>query len=231
MEQVYLILLAILPGIIFSLFIIIQDRFDREPIKLLLKIFVLGMFATIPTMAVEIFGQNFNIFSGVAGQLFEAIIVVGFAEEFFKRLVVLRYAFYNPVFNEKLDGIVYCGIAALGFATLENIFYIIAYSASSPNIWITRGLLSVPVHMLLGITMGYYLSLSKFCPHPGKCRSYYNKSLYIPAMLHGVFDFILMTTLPLLSLAVIPFIAYLWITSIIKLRKYYRESKQQFGNG
>lgn len=231
MELVYLILLAILPGIILSLFIIIQDRFDREPVKLLLKIFLLGMFATIPTIAVEAFGQNFNIFSGILGQLFEAIVIVGFAEEFFKRLVVLRYAFYNPAFNEKLDGIVYCAIAALGFATLENIFYIVTYSASVPDIWITRGLLSVPAHMLLGVTMGYYLSLSKFCPHPAKCRSYYNKSLYIPALLHGLFDFMLMTTLPLLSLAVIPFIAYLWITSMIKLRRYYRESRQQFNNG
>lgn len=231
MEQVYLILLAILPGIILSLFIIIQDRFDREPIKLLLKVFVLGMFATIPTMVVEMLGQNFNIFSGIAGQLFEAIIVVGFAEEYFKRLVVLRFAFNNPAFSEKLDGIVYCAIAALGFATLENVFYVITYYTLSPDIWITRGLLSVPAHMLLGITMGYYLSLSKFCPHPAKCRSYYNKSLYIPALLHGIFDFMLMTNLPMLSLAVIPFIAYLWITSIIKLRRYYKESKQQFNNG
>lgn len=231
MEQVYLILLAILPGIILSLFLIIQDRFDREPIRLLLKIFVFGMLATIPTMLVEILGQNFNIFSGILGQLFEAIVIVGFAEEFFKRLVVLRYAYNNPAFNEKLDGIVYCGIAALGFATLENIFYVISYSASSPNIWITRGILSVPAHMLLGVTMGYYLSLSKFCTELPKCRSYYNKSLYIPALLHGVFDFMLMTNLPLLSLAVLPFMAYLWVTSIIKLRKYYKASKQQFNKG
>ncbi len=231
MEQVYLILLAILPGMILSLFIIIQDRFDREPLKLLLKIFLLGMFATVPTIIVETIGQNFNIFSGILGQLFEAVIVVGFAEEFFKRLVVLRFAYNYPAFNEKLDGIVYCGIAALGFATLENIFYIISYSSSVPNIWIIRGLLSVPVHMLLGVTMGYYLSLSKFCSDPPRCRSYYNKSLYIPALFHGAFDFMLMTELPLLSLAVIPFMAYLWITSIIKLRRYYKESKQRFQKG
>ncbi len=231
MERVYLILLAIVPGIILSLFLIIQDRFDREPIRLLLKIFVFGMFATIPTMLAEMLGQNLNIFSGILGQLFEAIVVVGFAEEFFKRLVVLRFAYNNEAFNEKLDGIVYCGIAALGFATLENIFYVISYSAYSPNIWITRGLLSVPAHMLFGVTMGYYLSLSKFCTEQAKCRSYYNRSLYIPAMLHGAFDFMLMTNMPLLSLAVLPFTAYLWVTSIIKLRRYYIESKQRSDKG
>jgi RsiW-degrading membrane proteinase PrsW (M82 family) len=231
MEQIYLILLAVLPGIIFSLFLIIQDRFEREPARMLIKVFITGMIATVPTIIVELLGQNFNIFSGIWGQLFEAVVIIGFSEEYFKRLVVLRLAYINPAFNEKQDGIVYCVIAALGFATLENIFYVATYSASSPDIWITRGLLSVPVHMLLGITMGYYLSLSKFCPHPGKCRSYYSKSLYIPALLHGIFDFILMTTLPLLSLALIPFVALLWITSLLKLRRYYKESKQQFGGG
>lgn len=228
MEQVYLILLAILPGILLSLFIVIQDRFDREPIKMLVKIFILGMISTIPTIAVETLGQNFNLFSGIAGLLFEAVVVIGFSEEFFKRLVVLKYAYYNPSFNEKLDGIVYCSIAALGFATLENIFYVITFSGQSPTIWITRGLLSVPVHMLLGVTMGYYLSLAKFCPDKTKCRSYYNKSLYVPALLHGAFDFILMTKIPLLSLALVPFVAYLWVISLIRLRRYYRESKAQF---
>ncbi len=228
MEQIYLILLAILPGILLSLFIIIQDRFDREPVKLLIKIFLMGMLATIPTVALETIGQHFNIFTGTLGLAFEAFIVIGFSEEFFKRLVVLNFAFSNPAFNEKMDGIVYCSIASLGFATLENIFYVITFSPQSPDIWIMRGLLSVPVHMLLGITMGYYLSLAKFCPDRTKCRSFYNKSLYIPALLHGAFDFILMTEIPLISLALVPFVAYLWTISLIRLRRYYKESKDQF---
>jgi RsiW-degrading membrane proteinase PrsW (M82 family) len=114
MEQIYLILLAVLPGIIFSLFLIIQDRFEREPVRMLIKVFITGMIATVPTIIVELLGQNFNIFSGIWGQLFEAVVIIGFSEEYFKRLVVLRLAYNNPAFNEKLDGIVYCGIAALG---------------------------------------------------------------------------------------------------------------------
>ena len=82
--------------------------------------------------------------------------------------------------------------------------------------------------MLLGVTMGYYLSLAKYCPDKTKCRSYYNKSLYIPALLHGAFDFILMSSIPLLSFALIPLVAYLWIISLIRLRRYYLESKEQF---
>ncbi|MGI5850163.1 MAG: PrsW family intramembrane metalloprotease [Christensenellales bacterium] len=225
MNLLTLILLAIFPGIVLAVFIVLQDRYDKEPKKLLLKIFLLGIVATIPTMAVETIGHYFNIFTGLVGLIFEAVVVIGFSEEFFKRLVVVKYAYHHPAFNEKLDGIVYCSIAALGFATLENIFYVVSYSSYNPDIWITRGLVSVPAHMLLGITMGYYLSLSKFCPDQRNCAAYFKKSLYIPALLHGAFDFILMRSIPAFSLLLVPFIIFLWITSLKKLRKYYKESK------
>lgn len=228
MNYLYLILLAVAPGAALVVFILINDRYDREPARLLLKVFLMGMLVTLPTIVVELAGGYFNIFSGIAGKAFEAFIVVGFSEEYFKRRVVLRYAYYHPAFNEKLDGIVYCSLAALGFATLENIFYVVSYYASQPNIWITRALLSVPVHMLLGIIMGYYLSLAKYCPDPRKCPGFMAKSLFIPALLHGAFDFALMSDYPLLSLLFIPIAAYLWISGMIKLRRYYVDSRRHF---
>ncbi len=227
MELLLMILSAVAPGIAFGLFILFIDRHDREPKLLLVKVFLLGMLVTLPTIFVELIGRRFNIFAGLFGQLFDAFIIIGLSEEFFKRLVVKRLAFNHPAFNEKLDGIVYCSIAALGFATLENIFYVVNYSPMVPDIWITRALLSVPAHLLLGITMGYYLALARFCDDPAKCIGYMNKSLYVPALLHGAFDFILMTDLPIISLMLLPFVAVLWITSIIKLRRYYKDSKQR----
>jgi len=222
-----LVALAVLPTIALALFILFHDRFDKEPFRLLLKVFFFGMLATIPTFIVETLGGYFNIFRGsIIGIAFEAIVIVGFAEEFFKRRVVLKRAFNNPAFDEKMDGIVYCSFAALGFATLENILYVISYYAIDPNIWITRAVLSVPAHMLLGVTMGYYLSLAKFCTDKEKAKKYMRKSLIIPAVLHGIFDFILMSQIPWLTLVFIPFVIYLWISSYKKLRIYYKESKQ-----
>lgn len=227
MNYLYLILLAIAPGVALVLFLLLNDRYDREPAGLLVKVFLMGMLVTLPTIVVEFIGGYFNVFSGIPGKIVEAFLVVGLSEEYFKRRVVLRYAFYHPAFNEKLDGIVYCGIAALGFATLENIFYVLSYYPLEQNLWITRAFLSVPVHMLLGVMMGYYLSLSKYCPDRTKCQGYMIKSLLIPAALHGAFDFVLMSDYPLLTLLFIPIVAYLWISGMIKLRKFYVESKRQ----
>jgi RsiW-degrading membrane proteinase PrsW (M82 family) len=218
-------MLAIAPGVALVFFIVMLDRYDKEPRGLLIKIFLLGMISILPTIIVELIGQSLNLFSGTIGLLVEAFIIIGLSEEFFKRAVVMRFAFSHPAFNERLDGIVYCCMAALGFATLENVFYVMSYYTAYPDIWITRAFLSVPIHMLLGITMGYYLSLAKFCNNPGKCAAYFRKSLLIPALLHGAFDFIVATDMPLLSLLLIPFVVYFWITSMIKLRRYYKESK------
>jgi RsiW-degrading membrane proteinase PrsW (M82 family) len=225
MELFLMILQAIAPAVALGLFLLFTDRYDKEPKRLLLLVFVLGMAVTLPTLIAENIGQMLNIFDGLVGKLFEAFIVIGLAEEFFKRLVVVRTVYRHPAFNERLDGIIYCGITALGFATLENFMYILSYSAAAPDIWISRALLSVPTHMLLGITMGYYLSMAKFCSLPGLCQRYYRMSLFVPALLHGVFDFILMSEIPLLSLLLLPFVGYLWVSGMVKLRRYYKESK------
>ena len=107
-----LVLLAIFPSIILALIILFYDRYDKEPFGLLMKVFFFGMLATIPTIIAEVIGNMFNFFSGIIGIAVEAFIVVGLAEEFFKRRVVLKHAFNHSAFDEKLDGIVYCGFAA-----------------------------------------------------------------------------------------------------------------------
>jgi len=150
--------LAVVPTVILALIILFYDRFDREPFRLVLKVFLFGMLATLPTIAAETIGGFLNIFNGsLFGTFIEAFIVVGLAEEFFKRRVVMKHAFNHPAFDEKMDGIVYCSFAALGFATLENILYVTLYYANVPNVWLTRAILSVPAHVLLGVTMGYLI--------------------------------------------------------------------------
>jgi len=225
MNTILLVGLAILPTIILIFMLLYFDRYDKEPVRLLVKVFFFGILSTIPTIIAEIVGGSFNIFTGIFGTIVHAFIVVALSEEFFKRRVVLKHAYNHPAFDEKLDGIIYCSFASLGFATAENISYVLQYSASNPSIWITRALLSVPAHMLLGVTMGYYLSMAKFCMDPTKCKRYMRKSLIVPVILHGTFDFILTSQIPVLFLLFIPFVVYLWISSFKKLNIYYQESK------
>lgn len=220
-----LFITAITPGVALGLIIYWFDRHDREPIRMLLKVFVMGIISVIPTVLVENLLMSFNIFGGLLGAGYTAFIVAGLVEEYMKRQVVIKQVYYNPVFNEKLDGIVYCVMSALGFATIENIMYVVFRFSDVESVGLYRAFLSVPAHMLFAITMGYYLSLAKFSATPEQSRYFYKKSLTVPVILHGIFDFILMSGIELLMLLFIPFVIYLWITNLRKLNIYYNDSK------
>jgi hypothetical protein len=65
----------------------------------------------------------------------------------------------SPGFNEENDGLVYTSAVALGFAGLENVFYVVSGGIS---VGIARAITAVPLHYFTGIVMGYYVGISKF---------------------------------------------------------------------
>lgn len=221
-------IIAIAPGIAFALAIYLTDRYDREPLGLLIKIFLLGAISVIPAAVIESFLMRLNVFEGLLSAAFTAFIIAGFTEEYFKRKVVIKYALYNKAFNEKLDGIIYCAFSALGFATIENIMYVVIRFSANPYVGILRGVLSVPAHMLFGITMGYYLSLAKYAQDNKESARYYKMSLYVPLLLHGMFDFILMAGIQWLMGIFIPFVVILWVINLKRLNEYRALSKEDF---
>lgn len=221
-----LFLMAIAPAVSISIAMYMSDRYEREPIPLLVKIFILGAISVIPTLFVEKFLSALNIFPGPLGVIYISFIVAGFTEEYFKRGVVLKYIYINKNFNEKLDGIVYCVFSALGFSTIENIMYVVFRFNNNAYVGLYRGIMSVPAHCIFAVTMGYYLSISKFSTNEDEKKHFLRKSLYMPAILHGIFDFILMSNFPAYALILILYALYLWISNKRKLDKYIIESKR-----
>ncbi|MEX1376712.1 MAG: PrsW family glutamic-type intramembrane protease [Eubacteriales bacterium] len=220
-----LIFLACLPSIILLIFIYKVDKFDKEPIGLLFKLFIFGLLTVIPAIILERVFLYMNFFKGPLGLLIEAFLIIGLIEEFLKRQAVKLAAYKSEEYDERLDGIIYCVVASLGFATVENIMYVVQYTASSPYIWLMRALLSVPAHMLFGITMGYFMSMSKFCSNPVLAKKYARNSLWVPVFFHGLYDFFALSGNIFLSILIIPLIIYMWIFNIKKLKTYYKESK------
>ena len=222
-----LFIIAITPAIAIMLGIYLSDRRDREPFKKLLLTFILGALSVIPSIIVEEILIKFNIFQSVFGAFYNAFIVAALTEEFFKRMVVLKYCYKENFFNEKLDGIVYGVFAAMGFATIENIIYVVFTYTNNPFIGLYRGIFSVPAHAVFGITMGYYLSLAKFDVDEKRKRRNLQKSLYMPILLHGIFDFILMAEIPHLTLLFVPYVVFIWWLNEKKLENFIYDSKHR----
>jgi RsiW-degrading membrane proteinase PrsW (M82 family) len=193
-----LIILSIAPSLFIALYIYFRDKFEKEPLHLLLKTFIWGILISSIVVPIEYFLMAYGSISAssrLSFIAFEAFIVAGLTEEYFKRLVVLRVAFDTPHFNQPFDGIVYCVFSAVGFAAIENVGYVYqAFQASydaAISVLVLRGVMAVPAHAMFGIVMGYYLGFAKFAPE-SRSYWYFKVSLVIPMLLHGFYDFVLM---------------------------------------
>jgi len=222
-----LFIIAVIPAIIIITGIYLSDRHDREPFKVLFFTYVLGALMVIPSIIVEEILIRFNIFPSVLGAFFNAFIVAGFTEEYFKRWAILKYSYKTKFFNEKLDGIVYGVFAAMGFATIENIIYVVYRYTNNPFIGLYRGIFSVPAHAVFGITMGYYLSLARFDLDLKRKKMNMRKSLYMPLIMHGIFDFILMAQIPQLTLIFVPYVIFIWWLNQRKLSSFMYDSRNR----
>lgn len=185
-----LIALAIAPGFAICLFIFYRDAFNREPKRNLLVTFILGAATTLPAGLIEtgLINDNDN---GIVQMAIRAFFMVAFVEEMGKFLVLRYYAYPRKSFDEPLDGIVYSVMASMGFATLENIFYVVNVKGdlSGYQIGFFRMFTAVPAHAAFGVLMGYYTGKAKF--DPANSVSWLLKGLFWAVFFHGAYDFFL----------------------------------------
>ena len=184
-----LLALAVAPGIAICIFIYFKDRYNKEPIGLLIMSFILGMLSIIPAIIIQLaFGTSADKLGGtsMASVALFAYGVVALSEEGSKFLVLRLYAYPKKAFDDPFDGIIYSVMVGMGFATLENIGYVMQHGIGTG---ITRMFLSVPAHATFAVLMGYHAGLAKF--HPAKSSYYFLLAIVWPVIFHGTFDFFL----------------------------------------
>lgn len=184
-----LIALAVAPGIAICLYIYFKDMYNKEPRKFLLLSFILGMVSIIPAILIEVYASKFVDPFTRGSYFFTAIsayLVVAFTEEICKFAVVRGVDYPRKAFDDPFDGIIYTVMVGMGFATLENIFYVIEHGYI---VGIVRMLFSVPAHATFAIIMGYYLGLAKF---KKKNRAWYMiQGIFWATFFHGSYDYFL----------------------------------------
>lgn len=223
------LLLAIAPTIACILWIYLKDKYEKEPLKTLAKFFCLGILVSLIGIIIESILMRLNIWSGYSYYLYVAFIVAGFTEEGLKAIILIPLLLKEKNFTEKLDGIVYSVFLSLGFATVENIIYVVFENSSIAfEVGITRGVISIPTHIMFGITMGYYISKYKFSSNKIKRREYLLMAVLVPILLHGIFDFILMIKYRWCIAVFVIYTILLWKMNLDKLDYYINKSKISF---
>lgn len=242
------IFMALLPVGLLFYYIYRQDSVQPEPTKLLWR----GVWYGVCSAFIVAFGYG-SIWSSlgldgvgntVLGAVFEAFFGAAIPEEAAKLFFLWLLLRRNKYFDEHLDGIVYATCVGLGFAGLENIFYLIGNIDSLVMVAIVRALFSVPGHFFFAVAMGYFISIAHFgSTTPEQKRRNYLLAFLVPMALHGLFDALLMvqSAAPLLSLfcsiAFCYFVHYLRKVGIARIKNlkerdaYVRYNENYFKNG
>ena len=193
---VAIFLLAFTPGVFWLWFFIRKDIYRPEPKRLMALTFVLGMMATLPAAIIEFFflPDSINGQDGIADLATMAsgmLFIVGPVEETCKFLTVRMLAYRSLHFDEPGDGLVYSAAASLGFASLENLFYVLTFG---PAVMIVRAPLSTLAHVVFGSFWGYALGSQVRERKAGSWMV--PTSVGIGAVVHGMFNIAVFTFLP-----------------------------------
>jgi len=209
---------SLAPVIILLVYIYARDRFQKEPLPMLLKALLGGVLAAgLDILLLSILHlESFNNFSDPLHKaLYQAFCLAAMPEEFCKLVFLYLFIWKSQYFDEYYDGLEYAACVGLGFAGLENIMYV---WQGGLGVAVSRAIFAVPAHFFFAILMGYFFAFAKF--RPWKKGIYLILAFVIPALMHGIYDFVLMYaeliqhtntgTASILNLAFFVFFIFIW---------------------
>jgi len=215
--------LAVSPALICLFYMYIRDKYEKEPLRLLLVGTIFGIVSVFPIMQLEHVLLSFMpILSSDAEAVYTAFFVAALAEQGMRFLLLFMLTWQNHNLNEKLDGIVYAVFISLGFALTENILYVFNPLHGGLETAIMRAIVSVPSHGFFGIIMGYYFTMSKF-ENRFKTK-YMLKAFFVPWLVHGIYDAILLYGHRFYLLVFVPFLAVMWYNGFRKINLHLKAS-------
>lgn len=211
-----LLVLSLAPVIIILAYVYIRDKYEKEPLRLVLKGLAAGAVILIPAAFIEqSLGRFPEDWGQIPGAFYTGFAVAGATEELLKFLMVYLLFYRNRNFNERYDGIVYAVAVSLGFAALENVMYVFR---GGLQVGLLRSFTAVPAHAFFGMIMGYYFGLARFVPG-AKSKSLL-KAIALPWFFHGLYDFILYSQNPWLLLTFVPLMIILLVTGMKRMKQH-----------
>lgn len=190
--------LAFLPPILWLIFYLREDR-HPEPKRLILLAFIGGIFAAGASLVAECAWVSFfssgSCTSGIQFSFNPIILFLGIAliEEYAKYLSVKIAILRRPNFDEPVDAMIYMITAAMGFAALENLLFLlpILHRSASIGIEITanRFLGANLLHALSSGLVGFFLARAFFSP---RRHHFIALGIIIATLLHTLFNYLIL---------------------------------------
>lgn len=244
-ERLVVLLVSLVPTLLLVGFVLYTDRKSKEPSKniiicLLSGILTVALAGYVESLVMPYFSNNIIL-----------TYVWALIEELSKIAIFFLFIFDNKHYDDIYDGVVYMTLIALSFAGLENVMYAFSESTVSNSISLAlmRDFTTIPLHVICGIVIGFFVSLGNFSKD--KTKKYINFSLavFLPSIIHGTynnlmsllgnlninynnsFQVLLLQVIPLIVIMIVLFIIVIKFSKkAIDLNNIYIENKNYDDN-
>ena len=180
-----LILIFIALAIALVVFLLKNDRGEKEPVYAIWMAAGFGFLGAVSAAIIEkalIPLSSTKVGTPLPHLLF-TFLGIGFIEESLKFLPLAIVLFPKKYFNEHTDGIIYFAIAGLSFGLPENILYTMQFGTKTG---VGRLIMTPIFHAALTSMAGYYLIKAKLA----KKNPFTIWPIFLAAViLHGLYDF------------------------------------------
>jgi RsiW-degrading membrane proteinase PrsW (M82 family) len=179
------------PGSLWLAHIARKDDWEREPWRVLLAVFALG---ALSAFAIADLRPRIEALwpplDGAAGLWLDAFAITALSEELAKLCAVALGALWLAEWDEPMDGLVYGSAAGLGFAAVENAYYL-AHHGYEVSV-LARAVTAMLAHACFTAGGAFLLGLARLA---GGLRwlGFGALALVAAVVPHGLYDLLLMS--------------------------------------
>ncbi|SDH39657.1 glutamic-type intramembrane protease PrsW [Alteribacillus bidgolensis] len=213
MKVIALIIAALAPAIALLSYFYLRNEYESNILLQVLRTFIIGALLVFPIMVLQYALEAEGV---LRSEWLHAFLGAAGLEEFFKWFLLFFTIYKFVSFHSRYEGIVYGASISLGFASAENVIYLMA---TGIDYAIGRALLSVSSHALFGVVMGYYIGCAQIASTKVKKVIWMIFSLIVPLVLHGLYDLILLTVHKNVIVIIVPFMFFLWWFALSRSKK------------
>src|SRR3989344_8852184 len=209
MTCLFYVILGFLPSLIWLAFYLRKDK-HPEPNSMVIRVFICGILLAPLAIILEIgliwllnpsvsplTVLSDGIENGFLKMILISAVIPAVVEEYLKYSVVKRKIVKNPEFDEPIDAMLYCVIAALGFAAVENLLILFRSPLMPINEAIgtitLRFLGATFVHALASGFIGYWLALSLL--EIKKRKRFIFTGLVLAIIFHAGYNYLIITAI------------------------------------
>lgn len=185
-------IIAILPAMLLIAGVYCFGHKSRIPIKHVLVVSAIGTLTIPLSWLFSTLTQTFSWYpttiNTLADGILTALLDAALPEELAKWLMLVLVLFYSKHYSNRYAAIVYAVCISMGFAGLENVWYL-GKDTATVFVIVMRSIMAVPGHCLHAIIMGYFISNVKFDynDHNSKWINIL-LSLFLPITVHCIYN-------------------------------------------